>query len=348
METPQLEEDDGAGGVRKRRMSVAMMEALASQGAGKEAELRAEREAQISVLGDAAAAAEASAVEKAALAEAAAAEAARVAEESSALPQSTRQVRRRRSSIAAAEVSKVQAENAAEEARLAKVHLAKLEQAQRMSAIVGAGPVLLQDLTKKKKFAKRWVVIDVETVTLFAKKGASKPLRVVLRKAIKGLNSPSADLEAHVKYPDSGVDVCFVDVTLTCVPVAGDGESAKVVDLLAKLEPNSAARTMDSEGNPIQILEVSLLLTKAAAVSRSRLRRRRQPCTRIPFSRRHPLPPRRPTHPSARAVRSVRHHAGELSFIYRYILRESCSQFDSLPLTSLTKLYRPRAAPCRA
>jgi hypothetical protein len=29
---------------------------------------------------------------------------------------------------------------------------------------------------------------------------------------------------------------------------------------------------------------------------------------------------------------------GELSFIYRYILRESCSQFDSLPLTSLTFL----------
>jgi hypothetical protein len=27
---------------------------------------------------------------------------------------------------------------------------------------------------------------------------------------------------------------------------------------------------------------------------------------------------------------------GEFSFIYRYILRESCSQFDSLPLTSLT------------
>jgi hypothetical protein len=27
---------------------------------------------------------------------------------------------------------------------------------------------------------------------------------------------------------------------------------------------------------------------------------------------------------------------GELSFIYRYILRESCSQFDSLPLTYLT------------
>ena len=25
-----------------------------------------------------------------------------------------------------------------------------------------------------------------------------------------------------------------------------------------------------------------------------------------------------------------------LSFMYRYILRESCSQFDSLPLTSLT------------
>jgi hypothetical protein len=27
---------------------------------------------------------------------------------------------------------------------------------------------------------------------------------------------------------------------------------------------------------------------------------------------------------------------GECSFMYRYILRESCSQFDSLPLTSLT------------
>ena len=28
---------------------------------------------------------------------------------------------------------------------------------------------------------------------------------------------------------------------------------------------------------------------------------------------------------------------GEFSFMYRYILRESCSQFDSLPLTSLTR-----------
>jgi hypothetical protein len=31
--------------------------------------------------------------------------------------------------------------------------------------------------------------------------------------------------------------------------------------------------------------------------------------------------------------------AGECSFMYRYILRESCSQFDSLPLTSLTILH---------
>ena len=30
------------------------------------------------------------------------------------------------------------------------------------------------------------------------------------------------------------------------------------------------------------------------------------------------------------------HERGEFSFIYRYILRESCSQFDSLPLTYLT------------
>ena len=34
--------------------------------------------------------------------------------------------------------------------------------------------------------------------------------------------------------------------------------------------------------------------------------------------------------------------AGEFSFIYRYILRESCSQFDSLPLTSLTIAGRIR------
>ena len=34
---------------------------------------------------------------------------------------------------------------------------------------------------------------------------------------------------------------------------------------------------------------------------------------------------------------------GEFSFMYRYILRESCSQFDSLPLTSLTISPRCRA-----
>ena len=35
-------------------------------------------------------------------------------------------------------------------------------------------------------------------------------------------------------------------------------------------------------------------------------------------------------------VGAVPEGEGEFSFIYRYILRESCSQFDSLPLTSLT------------
>ena len=35
--------------------------------------------------------------------------------------------------------------------------------------------------------------------------------------------------------------------------------------------------------------------------------------------------------------------ASELSFMYRYILRESCSQFDSLPLTSLTIPQAERA-----
>jgi shikimate dehydrogenase len=35
---------------------------------------------------------------------------------------------------------------------------------------------------------------------------------------------------------------------------------------------------------------------------------------------------------------------GECSFIYRYILRESCSQFDSLPLTSLRRRARDRHA----
>ena len=32
------------------------------------------------------------------------------------------------------------------------------------------------------------------------------------------------------------------------------------------------------------------------------------------------------------------------SFMYRYILRESCSQFDSLPLTSLTIFTTREAA----
>jgi hypothetical protein len=36
------------------------------------------------------------------------------------------------------------------------------------------------------------------------------------------------------------------------------------------------------------------------------------------------------------AARRQHPHTRELSFMYRYILRESCSQFDSLPLTSLT------------
>jgi len=39
-------------------------------------------------------------------------------------------------------------------------------------------------------------------------------------------------------------------------------------------------------------------------------------------------------------------HVGEFSFIYRYISRESCSQFDSLPLTSLT-IEAPFKPGCR-
>ena len=45
---------------------------------------------------------------------------------------------------------------------------------------------------------------------------------------------------------------------------------------------------------------------------------------------------------AARALQSektIRSLQGECSFMYRYILRESCSQFDSLPLTSLTNLF---------
>ena len=34
---------------------------------------------------------------------------------------------------------------------------------------------------------------------------------------------------------------------------------------------------------------------------------------------------------------------GECSFMYRYILRESCSQFDSLPLTSLLQITSRRS-----
>jgi hypothetical protein len=51
------------------------------------------------------------------------------------------------------------------------------------------------------------------------------------------------------------------------------------------------------------------------------------------------MAPHRPRRSSRRsALRSSRSFAsrGECSFMYRYISRESCSQFDSLPLTSLT------------
>jgi hypothetical protein len=58
----------------------------------------------------------------------------------------------------------------------------------------------------------------------------------------------------------------------------------------------------------------------------------------------------------AETIAAVRDHAwvvreatraGELSFMYRYISRESCSQFDSLPLTSLTRAVLPVSATMR-
>ena len=51
----------------------------------------------------------------------------------------------------------------------------------------------------------------------------------------------------------------------------------------------------------------------------------------------------------AQAARRLKRAAeGECSFIYRYILRESCSQFDSLPLTSLTMRAARAARRCRS
>ena len=51
------------------------------------------------------------------------------------------------------------------------------------------------------------------------------------------------------------------------------------------------------------------------------------------------------------ATRLARRREGECSFMYRYILRESCSQFDSLPLTYLTipptRLVSPHEQRCR-
>jgi hypothetical protein len=46
--------------------------------------------------------------------------------------------------------------------------------------------------------------------------------------------------------------------------------------------------------------------------------------------------------------RRVADSAGACSFIYRYILRKSCSQFDSLPLTSLTISLLDNVVPCRS
>ena len=148
---------------RGRRKSIAMIEALEQNEATAE-----ERNAQIEIAAQAAAAAEFTAKEKGAVAVAAERLVEQVLTEDSALPQEAKQSKRakmrRRSSITGAAVSKVQAEAAAEEARLAKVHLQKLQQGQRMAALVGEGLVLLQNARKKKKFEKRWIVVEAETI----------------------------------------------------------------------------------------------------------------------------------------------------------------------------------------
>ena len=140
-----------------------MIEALEQNEATAE-----ERNAQIEIAAQAAAAAEFTAKEKGAVAVAAERLVEQVLTEDSALPQEAKQSKRakmrRRSSITGAAVSKVQAEAAAEEARLAKVHLLKLQQGQRMAALVGEGLVLLQNARKKKKFEKRWIVVEAETI----------------------------------------------------------------------------------------------------------------------------------------------------------------------------------------
>jgi len=289
-----------------------MIEALEQNEATAE-----ERNAQIEIAAQAAAAAEFTAKEKGAVAVAAERLVEQVLTEDSALPQEAKQSKRakmrRRSSITGAAVSKVQAEAAAEEARLAKVHLQKLQQGQRMAALVGEGLVLLQNARKKKKFEKRWIVVEAETictsrfapllsaaapclytvclrlffslslslsfslslslrippspphsyftvipraVAIFPKRGSTKAMSVVLKKALKDLHAPSTELEAHLKAPNEGVDLCYVDRTITALPIVGDDESAAIIAIMVQLEPNSAARAMDSEGNPIQILEV--------------------------------------------------------------------------------------------
>jgi hypothetical protein len=50
--------------------------------------------------------------------------------------------------------------------------------------------------------------------------------------------------------------------------------------------------------------------------------------------------------PPGHAAESSGAAGGELYFMYRYISRESCSQFDSLPLTSLTRSRRVSTAQC--
>jgi hypothetical protein len=50
---------------------------------------------------------------------------------------------------------------------------------------------------------------------------------------------------------------------------------------------------------------------------------------------------------SPTAVRALDIAAGEFSCMYRYILRESCSQFDSLPLTSLRLQQRAKKSTSR-
>ena len=173
-----------------------------------------------------------------------------------------------------------------------------------------------------------------------------------LWKLVASLLPPTAiglGLDTTSVLESSGAGVTFETLWIECVVLTC--ERTKQIDLFcftarahhaAAVRPCAGVRGRQCAHPPVlQRPPTNANLSVSSQVLQLLLRLR--PC--LPHPRLLSLP-RRSVVPRPRLA--ARPRPGEFSFMYRYILRESCSQFDALPLTSLTisrLASRPRPAP---